>query len=143
MGKLFTANFLQAAVAGPILGIDFLRKFKISVAPETSQVLFACTAMAPAPAERLPPIIPLVAEPSFVQSKATTSLMQSIPDHVPDDVKRFLLRFLSILRTGDVVPTQPIGCSTTFTQAAIHRYSPKLAAWIPPNLQLQKQNSNV
>jgi hypothetical protein len=49
MGKLFTANFLQAAVAGPILGIDFLRKFKISVAPETSQVLFACTAMARPP----------------------------------------------------------------------------------------------
>jgi hypothetical protein len=26
-GKLFTSSFLQAAVAGPILGIDFLRKF--------------------------------------------------------------------------------------------------------------------
>ncbi len=27
-GKLFTSTFLQAAVADPILGIDFLRKFK-------------------------------------------------------------------------------------------------------------------
>jgi hypothetical protein len=26
-GKLFTSNFLQAAVLGHILGIDFLRKF--------------------------------------------------------------------------------------------------------------------
>jgi hypothetical protein len=26
-GKFFTSSFLQAAVAGPILGIDFLRKF--------------------------------------------------------------------------------------------------------------------
>jgi hypothetical protein len=26
-GKLFTASFLQATVAGPVLGIDFLRKF--------------------------------------------------------------------------------------------------------------------
>jgi hypothetical protein len=26
-GKLFISSFLQAAVAGPILGIDFLRKF--------------------------------------------------------------------------------------------------------------------
>jgi hypothetical protein len=40
-GELFTSNFLQAAVAGPVLGIDFLRKFKVTVAPETSQILFA------------------------------------------------------------------------------------------------------
>jgi hypothetical protein len=33
-GKLFTSSFLQAAVAGPILGIDFLRKFKVTVALE-------------------------------------------------------------------------------------------------------------
>jgi hypothetical protein len=33
-GKLFTSSFLQAAVAGPILGIDFLRKFKVTVARE-------------------------------------------------------------------------------------------------------------
>ncbi len=33
-GKLFTFSFLQAAVAGPILSIDFLRKFKVIVAPE-------------------------------------------------------------------------------------------------------------
>jgi hypothetical protein len=45
-GKLFSSQFLQAAVAGPILGIDFLRKFKATVAPETSQILFACTAVA-------------------------------------------------------------------------------------------------
>ncbi len=42
-GKFFVANFLQAAVAGPILGIDFLRKFKVTVSPDTSQVQFACT----------------------------------------------------------------------------------------------------
>jgi hypothetical protein len=40
-GKLFTSNFLQAAVAGPILGIDFLRKFKVIVSPEISQIQFA------------------------------------------------------------------------------------------------------
>jgi hypothetical protein len=38
--KLFTSCFLQAAVAGPFLGIDFLQKCKITVAPETYQVLF-------------------------------------------------------------------------------------------------------
>jgi hypothetical protein len=46
-GKLFTSTFLQAAVAGPILGIDFLRKFKVIVSPELSQVQFACSAAAP------------------------------------------------------------------------------------------------
>jgi hypothetical protein len=48
-GKLFTSSFLQAAVAGPILAIDFLGKFKVTVAPEFSQIHFACiTAASPA-----------------------------------------------------------------------------------------------
>ncbi len=46
-GKLFTSTFLQAAVAGPILGIDFLRKFNVIVSPELSQIQFACSAAAP------------------------------------------------------------------------------------------------
>jgi hypothetical protein len=46
--KLFTSTFLQAAVAGPIPGIDFLRKFKVIVSPEISQIQFACSAAAPA-----------------------------------------------------------------------------------------------
>jgi hypothetical protein len=41
--KLFSLQFLQAAVAGPIQGIDFLRRFKVT---ETSQIFFACTAAA-------------------------------------------------------------------------------------------------
>ncbi len=62
--KLFIAKYLQATVAGPILGIDFLRKFRITVALETSKVLFACTAMAPATAEtRLPNVLPIVEPP--------------------------------------------------------------------------------
>jgi hypothetical protein len=43
---MFTSSFLQAAIAGPILGIDFLRKFKIPVAPETSQIMFGSAAAA-------------------------------------------------------------------------------------------------
>jgi hypothetical protein len=45
-GKLFTATILQAAVAGPILGIDFLRKFKLTVSPEINQIQFSCSAAA-------------------------------------------------------------------------------------------------
>jgi hypothetical protein len=56
-GKLFTSTFLQAAVASPILGIDFLQKFKVIVSPEISQIQFACSAAAP-PANILPPAAP-------------------------------------------------------------------------------------
>jgi hypothetical protein len=35
--KLFTSSFLQAAVAGAILGIDFLSKFRIPVATENDK----------------------------------------------------------------------------------------------------------
>jgi hypothetical protein len=45
-GKMFTSSFLQAAVTGLILGIDFLQKFKVTFAPETSQIMFACAAPA-------------------------------------------------------------------------------------------------
>jgi hypothetical protein len=66
-GKLFTSNFLQAAVAGPILGIDFLRKLKVTVTAETSQIIFACTAAASSAPEPFllsfdssipPPVVP-------------------------------------------------------------------------------------
>jgi hypothetical protein len=104
-GKLFTAKCLQAAVAGPILGIDFGRKFRIIVAQETSQVLFACTAMAPATAELLLPNVSPIDEPLVSVPSAT----QKIPDSVPDDLKRLLQKFLSILHTGDVMTTLTYG----------------------------------
>jgi hypothetical protein len=44
--QTFYFQFLQAAVAGPILGTYFLRKLRITVAPENSQIMFACTAIA-------------------------------------------------------------------------------------------------
>ncbi len=57
-GKLSISSFLQASVAGPILGIDFLRKFKVKVVPETSHVLFACTVAASPVPPRLPSSVP-------------------------------------------------------------------------------------
>jgi hypothetical protein len=49
----YRASFLQQnfCKSHAILGIDFLRKFRIAVAPETSQRLFAFAAMAPATAK--------------------------------------------------------------------------------------------
>ena len=42
-GRSFQHFFLQAAVAGPILGIDFLKKFNVTVAPGSNKILFATT----------------------------------------------------------------------------------------------------
>ncbi len=114
-GKLFTSTFLQAALAGPILGIDFLRKFKVIVSPELSQIQFACSAAALS-AHILPSaapsahITPTVAPPASYCSSSFSfggnkSLFKKIPDSVPGNVKILLQKFPTILRTGDVKPT--------------------------------------
>jgi hypothetical protein len=87
-GQAFYSKFLQAAVTDPILGIDFLRKFRITVVPETSQVLFACTATAPAAAEPVLPNISPIVKPTVPIPSAT----QKILDSVPDDMKHLLLK---------------------------------------------------
>jgi hypothetical protein len=98
-------------VADPILGIDFLRKFKVIVSPELSQIQFACSAAAP-PAHILPPAAPPASYcSSSFNSRENKSLLdppslfQKTPDSVPDDVKILLQKFPSILRAGDVKPT--------------------------------------
>jgi hypothetical protein len=67
-GKLFSSQFLQAAVASPILGVDFLRRLIFIVAPGTSQIFFSCTAAAPfEPQSFLPSFycsVPLPVSPS-------------------------------------------------------------------------------
>ncbi len=45
--KAFHFSFFASRSCGPILGTDFLQKFKITVAPETSQLFFACAAATP------------------------------------------------------------------------------------------------
>ncbi len=133
-GKLFTSSFLQATVAGPISGIDFLRKFKVKVVPETSHVLFACTVAAlfvpPRLPSSVPEAVPPFARPTSSQPPAISAQLvrnpavksssfsfrnnqpfldlapsvQVIPECVPADVKFLLPKHSSILRTGDVMP---------------------------------------
>jgi hypothetical protein len=80
-GKLFSSQFLQDAVADHILGIDFLRRFKVTVALETSQIFFACIAAAPStPQSFLPSFdctVALVSLPA-----GTASLPAASPDCV-------------------------------------------------------------
>jgi hypothetical protein len=62
--QIFYFQFVQAAVAGPFLDIDFFRKFRITVAPDTSQIIFACIAAAqPAAKPSLPSFFQLTAGP--------------------------------------------------------------------------------
>jgi hypothetical protein len=96
-------------VAGSFLGIDFLRKFRITVAPETSQVLFACTATAPAAAILFLPNVSQAAEPSVFVPSAAAPLQRNNPNSVPKDVKRLLKKFPYLLSTGDVMSTPTRG----------------------------------
>jgi hypothetical protein len=64
---------LQAAVAGPILGINFLGKFKVEVVPETSHVLFACTTAALSVSPRFPSPVP-DAVPPFARPTSSEPL---------------------------------------------------------------------
>ncbi len=132
-GKLFTSSFLQAAVASPILGIDFLRNLKVKVVPETSHILFACTTVASSVLPCLPSPVPdavppfsrptssqppavsaqLVRNPEVKSSSFSVRNVQSlldlvlsvqvIPDIVPADVKLLLKKHSSIFRTADVI----------------------------------------
>jgi hypothetical protein len=133
-GKLFISSFLEAAVAGPILGIDFLRKFKVKVVPETSHVLFACTTAASSVPPHLPSSVlgavllyarltssqPPAISAQLVRNPEVKSFsfsvrndqslldlapsVQVIPEFVSADMKLLLQKQSSILRTGDVMP---------------------------------------
>jgi hypothetical protein len=156
-GKLFTSIFLQAAVAGPILGIDFLRKFKVIVSPELSQIQFACSAATPS-AHILPSaapsahITPPAAPPasycsssfSFRENKSLLDpppLFKKIPDSVPDDVKILLQKFPSILRTGDVKPTPNYGVEHHIHTGSHPPFLQNPAASIQKNCKSPRRNS--
>jgi hypothetical protein len=81
--------------------MDSLRKFRITVAPEPSQVLVACIVAAPAASKPFLPNVPPVIKLLVLVSSATLK----IPDSVPDDVKHLLQKFPSILCTGYMMPT--------------------------------------
>jgi len=126
--KTFKHTFLQAAVAGPILGIDFLKKFNVTIAPASNKILFATTIdasstdrcsnqIAPFTAatqlKGTPGIAPATANswnrspldpPSSVLPTIEPESIQPIPNSVPADVKLLLEKYPTILRTGDVVP---------------------------------------
>jgi hypothetical protein len=95
-GKLFTATFLQAAVAGPILGIDFFRKLKVTASPEINQIQFACSAVA-SPTLYLPSLAPPTHPLLSAASSASPFLSSSTPVPAPVQFHSPLQRLLHSL----------------------------------------------
>jgi hypothetical protein len=65
-------------VAGPILDIDFLRKFKVIVSPELSQIQFTCSAVAPSAH-----ILPSAAPPASYCLSSSTPVPAPVPIQPP------------------------------------------------------------
>jgi hypothetical protein len=136
-------------VDGPILGIDFLRKFKVIVSPELSQIQFACSAVAPS-AHILPPAAPPASycssSFSFREKKSMLDpppLFKKIPDSMPDDVKILLQNFPSILRTGDVKPTPNHGVEHHIHTGSHPPVLQNPAASIQKNCKSSRRNQKV
>jgi hypothetical protein len=80
-----------------------------------------------------------IAEPSFSVPSATKLIaMQSISDSVPEDVKRLLKKFLSILRTGDVMPTPTHGVEHHIHMGSHPPVFAKTHRQNPEKLEMQK-----
>jgi hypothetical protein len=79
-GQIFSSQFLQAAEAGPILGIDFLRWFKVTVVLETSQIFFACNAAAQFAPQSFLPSFDSSVPPPVSLSAGTASPPSAAPD---------------------------------------------------------------
>jgi hypothetical protein len=165
-GKLLTSSFLQAAVAGPIL-----RKFKVKVVPETSQVLFAYTVAASSVPSCLPSsapeAVPLFARPTSSQPPAISAQLvgkpevksssfsfrndqsfldpapsvQVVPECVPADMKLLLQKHSSILRTMDVMPEPTHGIKHHIHTGSHPPVFAKARCLDPQNLKLPRQNS--
>ena len=95
----FEFNFLLAAVATPILGFDFLKKFRLAVDPQSSQVLLSATGTPLLPA--YPTAAPDPREPPLPATVAATLAT------LPPPVRALLLEFPSLLRPATAGP-QPL-----------------------------------
>ncbi len=83
-------------MAGPILGIDFLRKLKVTVVSEINQIQFDCTA-AVSPA----PYLPLAAPPAPSLLSAALSASSLLPTSTP------VLALVQIQLPASTISSQP------------------------------------
>ena len=146
-------------MAGPILGIDFLKQFNVNVAPGSNKILFATNHGATCPNRCDRGKNPFTAaaqlkgnpgiSPTNANSK-TRSLLdpppavlpatQPIPASVPADVRALLEKYPSILRTGDVVPKPTHGVEHHIHTGGHPPFLQKPAVLSLQNLTLPRKN---
>jgi hypothetical protein len=91
-GHNFEFDFLQAAVATPILGMDFLARFELSIIPAKHQVLHTASGRTFTKASTTPFISPW--------SPETDAAVAGLPPQV----QHLLEEFPSLLRPSDTPP---------------------------------------
>ena len=131
----FEHEFLLAKVAIPILGLDFFRKFQLSIHPLQCQVMdkagqpisaiFAAAAAADRPlqqevtplprfaaaADRAPaaPTKEVRQPPSGATDMAAQTPLQEVSMSIPEPVRRLLAKYPSIIRSETLTPTPTHG----------------------------------
>jgi hypothetical protein len=88
-GHNFKFDFLLAAVATPILGMDFLARFELSIIPAKQQVLHAASGRTFTKASTT----------SFISPETTAAVAA-----LPPQVQQLLEEFPSLLRPSDALP---------------------------------------
>jgi hypothetical protein len=120
-GQNFDFNFLLAAVAAPILGMDFFAKFELSIIPSKQQVLHAASGRTFTKASTTPFISPWSSETAAAA--------------LPPQVQQLLEEFPSLLRPS-AAPLKPLhGVVLTSTLC-----SPALGGWTRRNTASPKKN---
>jgi hypothetical protein len=153
--KNFEQDFLLAKVAIPILGLDFFRKFQLSIHPLQCQVMdkagqpisaiFAAAAAADRPPQQevrsLPrsaaaadraPAAPTkeVRHPlSAAADMAAETPLQEVSMNIPEPVRRLLAKYPSIIRSETLTPTPTNGVEHVIDTGGNRPvFSPKRAA---------------
>jgi len=91
-GQPFLFNFLQAAVATPILGMDFLAKFELTINPSKKQVLHAATGRILSQASTI-----------FSHNPWDTNAAAAV-SNLPPQVQKLLQEFPQLLRPSTAPP---------------------------------------
>jgi hypothetical protein len=160
----FEHDFLLAKVAIPILGLDFFRKFQLSIHPRQCQVLdkagkpisaiFAAASVAKQPPQQevrtLPrsdaaadraPAAPTkeVRKPlSAVADMDAQTLLQEVSMSIPEPVRRLLAKYPSIIRSETLTPTPTHGVEHVIDTGGNRPEFAKVCRLAPDKLRIAK-----
>jgi hypothetical protein len=125
-GHDFEFDFFLAAVATPIIGMDFLAKFELSIIPAKQQVLHAGRTFTKAYTS------------SFVSPWSPKTAVATLPPQV----QKLLEEFPSLLRPSAAPPGRFTAWYITSTQVVPPPCSPALSGWTRKNTASPKRSSS-